>query len=347
METFRIGIVGAGFGVSTHLPALQAHPRFDVVALASPSTASKVARERGVAHAFTSCQAMLAGCDLDAVTVASPPFTHREDVLASLAAHKNVLCEKPFALDVAGARNMVEAAKVAGTACGIAHEFRFVPQLAALKELVVHRHLTPLRDVEVTLLRRMLRRSELRARGWWFSRELGGGLAGANLSHVVDLADWLAAQGPQRSIGLLRTANVERHDHAGEFDSTVDDGAFALLEYREGLVARLCSDATTAVDSFTCAVHGEDRTAVASGESITDLKLFTIDDDETNELLCKPSPYARFASVNASVPPLMELYDEFAKRIEGEPNALPTFEEGLVTQEVLESIGYGSPFLAR
>jgi predicted dehydrogenase len=341
MQPIRIGIVGAGFGVSAHLPALQAHARFEVVALASPSTAVRIARERGVAHAFPSCQAMLAGCDLDGVTVASPPFTHREDVLASLAAHKHVLCEKPFALDVAGARNMVEAAAVAGTACGLSHEFRFVPQLAAIKELVAHHHLAPLRDVEITLLRRMLRRNELRARGWWFSRELGGGIAGANLSHMIDLADWLAAEGPQRSVGMLRTANVERHDKASEFISNVDDGAFALLEYRQGLVSRLCADGTTAVESFTCAVHGENRTAVASGNNITDLKLFTVDDEETSELDCKPSPYARFASVNANVPLLMELYDEFAKKIEGKPNALPTFEEGLVTQQVLQSIGYG------
>jgi predicted dehydrogenase len=337
MQPIRIGIVGAGFGVSAHLPALQANPRFEVVALASPSTAARIARERGVARAFPSCQAMLAGCDLDAVAVASPPFTHREDVLASLAAHKHVLCEKPFALDVAGARNMVEAAAVAGTACGLSHEFRFVPQLAAIKELVAHHHLAPLRDVEIT----QLRRSELRARGWWFSRELGGGIAGANLTHMIDLADWLAAEGPQHSLGMLRTANVERHDKAGEFKSNVDDGAFALLEYREGLVARLCADATTAVESFTCAVHGGARTAVASGNNITDLKLFIVDDDETSELECKPSPYARFARVNASVPLLMELYDEFAKKIEGKPNALPTFEEGLVTQQVLQSIGYG------
>jgi predicted dehydrogenase len=341
MQTIRIGIVGAGFGASAHLPALQAHPGFDVVALASPSTAARIARERGVAHAFTSCQAMLAGCELDAVTVASPPFTHREDVLASLAAGKHVLCEKPFALDVAGARNMVEAAAVAGTACGLSHEFRFVPELAAIKELVAHHHLDPLRDLEITLLRRMLRRSELRPRGWWFSRELGGGLAGANLTHAIDLADWLAAQSPQRSLGVLRTANVERRDKAGAFKSNVDDGAFGVLEYREGLIARLCADATTAVESFTCAVHGEDRTAVASGNNITELKLFIVDDDETSELKCKPSPYARFASVNANVPLLMELYDEFAKKIEGKPNALPTFEEGLVTQQVLQSLGYG------
>ncbi|MHB8194523.1 MAG: Gfo/Idh/MocA family oxidoreductase, partial [Vulcanimicrobiaceae bacterium] len=42
----RIGIVGAGFGVSSHLPALLAHPRFDVVALASPHSAAQIAADR-------------------------------------------------------------------------------------------------------------------------------------------------------------------------------------------------------------------------------------------------------------------------------------------------------------
>ena len=36
----------------------------------------------------------------------------------------------------------------------------------------------------------------------------------------------------------------------------------------------------------------------------------------------------------------MELYDEFVKKIEGKPNALPSFEEALGTQETLAAIGY-------
>src|ERR1700753_4189665 len=118
-KKYRIGIVGTGFGVSSHLPALLAHPRFDVVALASPTSAAKIAQERGIPHSFKSCEEMLAGCELDAVTIASPPFTHHADVLASLAAQKHVMCEKPFALNVRQAEEMVAAAQKAGTACGV------------------------------------------------------------------------------------------------------------------------------------------------------------------------------------------------------------------------------------
>jgi len=340
MKPYRIGIVGTGFGVSTHLPALKHHPRFEVLALASPSSAAEVARREDIGHAFRSCAEMVAGCELDAVTVASPPFAHRDDVLAALAAHKHVLAEKPFALNVEEARAMIEAERLAGTACGVVHEFRFVTQTAALRELVAHGHLGKLRDIEVTLFRTSLRANERRPRGWWFQRERGGGLAGAVMSHLFDLANWLADRDPLRTIGFRRTANPRRTDDLGYFESTVDDGAFALIEYADGLVARICADATAAVESYTSAVHGETRTAVASGPVVTDLALYAVDGNETDELACKPSPYRALARINGSVPPLMELYDEFVKKIESKANALPTFSEALRTQESLAAIGY-------
>lgn len=338
--TYRVGISGAGFGIKAHLPALLAHPRFEVVALASPSSAATVAKERNIPHAFASAAEMIAGCDLDCVVVASPPFTHRDDVLAALDARKHVLCEKPFALNVEEAEEMLAASLNAQTACGVVHEFRFVPQRMAMKQLVANGHLRPMREIEVTQLGTFLRENAERPRGWWFERERGGGAAGALLSHVIDSANWTVGRAPKRTIGLLRTANPMRRDAQGSFTSTVDDGAFALLDYGEGLIGRLTVDGTAAVDSFTLAVHAENRTAVASGETIVDMTLFTVDDDETNELQCKPSPYAKFTSINGNVPLLMELYDEWIKQIETESSALPTFEEALATQRVLAEIGY-------
>jgi predicted dehydrogenase len=342
VKRLRIGIVGAGFGAIAHLPALRNHPRFEVVAIASPSTAAAIAREANLPYAFTSCDEMLAGCSLDAVTVASPPFAHAGNVLAVLAAGKHVLCEKPFALGVADAQAMREAANSAGTACGVAHEFRFIPQIQAIKELAANRHLGDLRNLEITLLRSSLRRDEHRARSWWFDAQRGGGLAGAVLSHLIDQASWLGDYVPATTFGLRRTANPQREDDRGKFASTVDDGAFALVDYGNGFVARLTADGTTAVESYTCALHGEKRTAVASGPSLTELTLYTVDADQTDELTCKPSPYSAYESLGANVPLLMELYDEFVKRIEGKPNALPSFEEALATQKALAAVGYGS-----
>jgi predicted dehydrogenase len=187
-----------------------------------------------------------------------------------------------------------------------------------------------------------LRPDGRRERGWWFERKRGGGIAGALGSHLIDMATWLAGRPPQRTSGTLRTAVPQRTDSAGGFISDVDDGAFALIEYGDGLVARMSVDGTCAVDQVTVAVHGEARTAISSGTLMTETRLFSVDAEETNELVCKPSQYEKFASVQPNVPYLMDLYDAWIAKIEGKAGGseLPSFEEALETQRVLEAIGY-------
>lgn len=339
---YKVGIVGAGFGVRAHLPAFAGHKDFEVVALGSPHNAERIAKERNVPNAFSSCEELLKSCDVDVVSIAAPPFTHRDTALASLAAGKHVICEKPFALNVAQAEEMLAAAKRAGTATAVMHEFRWVPQRLAVKELIENNHLSPLREIEITQLSNRLRADVERTRSWWFERECGGGMAGALLSHLIDSANWLAGRAPVRSTGYLRTANPQRHDKNGTFTSTVDDGCWALIDYGDGLVARVSLDATTPVESFTLAAHGENRTAVASGTDFDDMRLFSVDEEETSELDVMPSPYARFSSVDRHVPFVMELLDEFVKQIETGNSAVPTFAEAVATQRVLASIGYGA-----
>jgi len=336
----KVGIVGSGFGVRTHLPAFLGHPKFEVVALASPHSAAGIAKERNIPHAFTSCDEMLRGCELDVVSIASPPFTHHEDVLASLKAGKHVICEKPFALSVAQAEEMAAAAKTAGTACAVMHEFRWVPQHIALKQLIANNHLSPLREIEITQLLTFLAPQVQRKNNWWFERERGGGIGGALLSHLIDLSNWLAGRAPVRSTGYERTAIPNRQDADGEFTSNVSDGAFALLDYGDGLIARLTVDGATSIESYTCAAHAQNRTAVASGPQITETRLFAVDEDETSELECKESPHQRFQSVNANAPLVMDLLDEFVKLVETGAGDVPTFDEAVQTQRVLASLTY-------
>ena len=339
--TYRVGIVGAGFAEKAHLPSYIAHPAFEVVGIASPHSAKRIAKERGIAG-FENLEQMLKGVELDVVSVASPPFAHHDDVLSALAQRKHVLCEKPFTLRLNQASQLVAAAKMAGTACGVMHEFRWVPQRQALKELIANDHLSPMREIEVTQLASFLRAEADRTGNWWFEKDKGGGMAGALLSHLIDTANWLAGRPPVRSTGFIRTANPKRHDKEKEFTSTVDDGAFALIDYGDGLIARVTADGTTRVESFTIAAHAENRTAVASGPDMGDTRLFAVDQDETSELECAPMKYAKFESVQANVPLIMELLDEFVKQIETGKSDLPTFEDALHTQRVLESIGYSA-----
>ena len=339
----KVGVVGSGFGATVHVPAFRAQGRFDVVALASPNRAETIARERSIPRAFATTQEMLDGVELDAVAVASPPFDHVPSVLASLARGKHVLCEKPFALNVADAETMLAASERAGTVCAVAHEFRYTPSRLAMHELIANGHLGPLREIEYTVLYSFLRAHAERRRNWWFERARGGGLAGAILSHLTDTVTWLAGRPPLRATGLARTANVRRTHEGQSFETDVDDGAFALVDYGDGLVGRITVDGTRAVESATLGVHGEARTAVASGPNMLECAMFVVDEDETSELGLKPDAHANLASAHPNLPPFVALLDEFAKAIDGEPADLPTFADALGTQRVLAAVGYGAP----
>jgi predicted dehydrogenase len=339
---YRVGVLGAGFGGTVHVPAYKAHGAFELVAVASPNSASKLATEQGIPNAFSSLEAMLDGVDLDVVSVATPPYDHEEAVLLALARGTNVLCEKPLTTSVVRAERLVAAGRAAGTVCGIPHEFRFTPAWSAIKELADNGHLGALREIEIADFGSMLRAEAVRPNGWWYSKARGGGLAQAITSHAIDAANWIAGRPPRAIHGTMRTANPVRRDKEGTFTSDVADGVFVLIDYGDGLVARITTDWTLANASHLFAVHGERMTAVASGASRAKAQTFTVDAEETTELGLKPSPYATYAAVHDSVPLFLELLDEFAKALDGAPNALPTFEDGLATQRVLEAIGYVS-----
>ncbi|MDQ6932181.1 MAG: Gfo/Idh/MocA family oxidoreductase, partial [Candidatus Eremiobacteraeota bacterium] len=308
-----------------------------------PHIAGKIAAERRVPHAFESCAAMLgANIEIDVVSVASPPFAHCDDVLSAFAAGKHVLCEKPMALNVTQAEHMAAAGRAAGTARGLAHEFRFISQRQALKELIANGHLGALRTIEITEMHDFLRAGGDRPNNWWFSRKSGGGITGAWFSHMIDLSNWLAERPPLRTYGFERTANPRRRDASGEFTSDVADGSFALLDYGDGLVSRLACEATARVRSSTVAAHGEMRSAVASGENALEVRLFAVDEDETSELDCSPLHYEKLISLGANVPMFMALLDELQAQIETGKSALPTFEGGVITQRVLEKVGYSA-----
>jgi predicted dehydrogenase len=236
-KRFRVGVVGASFGGAVHAPAFAAQGRFDVVAIASPNRAAEVAAARKIPNAFASLAEMLVGCELDVLAVASPPFDHHASVLAGLARGLHILCEKPFALNVAEAEEMVAAAERAGTVCALAHEFRYTPSRIAIRELVANGHLGPLRAIEALWYAGMLLADRERPNSWWFERAKGGGITGAILSHLVDQASWLAGRAPVRSTGYERTANPTRRADGANFTSDVADGAFATIDYGEGLIA--------------------------------------------------------------------------------------------------------------
>jgi len=138
-DQLGIGIIGAGHISASHLKGLGGTPEAvcrGIVDLVGEKATAR-ADEFGVPDRGTDYRVLLDDPSVDAVIVCTPPFAHAEPTIASLAAGKHVLCEKPFALDVAEAQAMVEAAEAAGKQLAMASaRSRLNPELLAARRLV-------------------------------------------------------------------------------------------------------------------------------------------------------------------------------------------------------------------
>ncbi len=131
----RIGMIGHGMmGVwhSQNLAGLAAVPH-TIVGRRDDATRA-FAAEHGYLHASTDLDAMLADPEIDAVIVASPSEAHVAHAHAATRAGKHVLIEIPIAMDLAGARQVAEAAAGSDRVVAVCHPWRHRPALIALKE---------------------------------------------------------------------------------------------------------------------------------------------------------------------------------------------------------------------
>jgi predicted dehydrogenase len=98
--------------------------------------AEAFAGRAGIPKACASYEALAADPDIDVVYIATVNATHAPLCLRSLEAGKAVLCEKPFAMNAAEARTVVELARRRGLFCMEAMWTRFVPAVVRLKQLL-------------------------------------------------------------------------------------------------------------------------------------------------------------------------------------------------------------------
>lgn len=199
----RIGIAGFGTAGRSFVPAIQAHPGFELVAFAEPALhiRSESAAELG-AVAYASLIEMLSHPGLDAVYIATPTVMHEEHVLQALQAGKHVLVEKPMAVNVAHALPMVEAAKTSGRVFVVGHSHGYDMPIQEMRRLIAGGTLGRVRMVNTSCytdwMLRPRRNDELDV-------SLGGGVTYRQGAHQFDIIRTLCG-------GLVRSVRARTFD---------------------------------------------------------------------------------------------------------------------------------------
>lgn len=186
-QTLKAAVVGTGFGVLTHVRALQA-AGIEVTALVGrdPEKTASRAAMFAIPHPTTDCGEAFANPDVDIVAVATPPHTHGPIVLDAVAAGKHVMCEKPFARDLDEARTMLAAAEAAGVVHVIGTEFRYGAGQGLLTRTVREGAIGDPAFGLFLLQMPSLNDPNAVVPDWWRDAVQGGGWLGAHGTHVID-----------------------------------------------------------------------------------------------------------------------------------------------------------------
>ena len=242
MSKLKVGIIGCG-GIANqkHLPSIKTAGLADVVAFCDikPERAEQASKKYGAegARVYERYQDLLEE-KLDAVYVCTPNRSHSEIAVAALNADKNVLCEKPMAINSAEALKMVETAKKTKKLLTIGYQSRYRSDSVYLKK-----------ECEAGVLgeiyyarAKAIRRRAVPTWGVFLNEyEQGGGPLIDIGTHALDLTLWMMDNYKPKTVTgtVYHKLNNEKEpgNAFGPWDPkefTVEDSAFGFIVMENG-----------------------------------------------------------------------------------------------------------------
>ena len=235
------GIVGIGRHSDIKaVPAMNLAAETKVIAAFSRDRERAVAfaRKHGIQEAYDSLPDLLRDPRIDAVYIASPNFLHAGYTRMAAEAGKHILVEKPMALNVKEALEMVHVCRRNGVKLGVGFQLRHHPGHRKVRELIREGILGPITLVQGQFFypdpRGMVglpQRPVLSE--WWDKPELVGwsySIMGMGV-HVVDLLHFLL------DTPILEVAAMTNGQRASQ---PLDDIAAIVLRFKGGVIGTAC-----------------------------------------------------------------------------------------------------------
>jgi len=342
LRPIRVGIIGSGgIAQARHIPGYQKLEKTEVVAVCDTSdmVAKQAAERFDIPFVFTNYCEMLEKVELDAVSVCTPNYLHRDPTIAALRAGKHVLCEKPLAINAREGKEMVEAARKAGKKLMVGYNWRFQPEAQILKRFTDDGKIGEIYYTRV----QALRRRGIPGWGVFGQKEKQGGGCLIDIGvHFLDLALYLMGHPqPVSASGLVYTKFGKRSDIMGlmgEWERetfNVEDFAVGLVRFSNGasLVIETSFCANIENDVFNCQIFGTE-----GGGQLDPLRIYR----EENRILTNITPVI----VDTTIPSHFTEIRLFIEAIRKDTAVPIPGEEALMVNRITDAI-YRSAELGR
>ena len=364
MKTLNIGLVGYGFMGRTHSNAFLQAPRFfdlpyrpvlKAVAARNEERVKKFAANWGYESYETEWRTLVERKDIDVIDIASPNDTHRDIAIAAARAGKMVMCEKPLGRTAAEAKEMVDAVEKAGVPNTVWYNYRRVPAVVLIKQLLDDGTFGRIFHYRAKFLQDWTISQDLPQGGeglWRLDVSVAGsGVTGDLLAHNIDTALWL--NGPIAEVSAMTETFIKERKHSltGKVEPVgIDDASAVLCRFENGSLAMF--EATRYARGhkalYTLEINGEKASAFWDLHDLHRLQFFDHRDEgrvrgwRSVHITDGDQPYMK----HWWVPGLQIGYEhtfihQFADFVEavGKGKSLPpTFRDGLATDFVTDAI---------
>ncbi len=327
----RIGVVGVGLIGQRHAEAVRNSSTGILSALVDLNPAAVAfAKTLGV-PCFNTLDQLLHADIVDGVVLSTPNEFHVAQALACIKARLPVLVEKPLAVDLAGAKSIVEASELAGVPVLTGHHRRHNPLISRAKELIKEGTLGQITAVQATTW--FYKPDDYFDTGW--RTQPGAGPVYLNLIHDIDMLRHLCGE-------VIQVQAMESNAIRGH---AVEDTAVILLRFAGGALGTLSvSDCTVSpwswefssrenpafpVTNELCCQIGGTRGSLA----IPDLSLW-----QYPHKVGWMEPISALKQPFGMHDPLVRQIDQLVSVIKGEQSPLVTALDGMINQEIIEAV---------
>jgi predicted dehydrogenase len=363
-NNFNIGLIGYGFMGRAHSNAfLQASRFFDVpyvpvlqaVCARNSERVKAFADNWGYTSVETDWRKLIDRKDIDVIDIASPNDTHAEIAIAAAKAGKMVLCEKPLARNAAESKAMTEAVESARVANMVWYNYRRVPAVMLLKNLLDEGRFGKIFHYRAKFLQDWTISQDLPQGGealWRLDVAVAGsGVTGDLLAHTIDTAMWLNGSITE-VVAMTETFIKQRkHNLTGRIEPVgIDDASAFLCRFENGSLATF--EATRYARGhkalYTLEINGEHASAMWDLHDLHRLQYFDHRDEgqlrgwRSVHVTDGEHPYMK----HWWVPGLQIGYEhsfthqfaDFLQAVGAGKQAAPTFRDALATDQVTDAV---------
>jgi len=310
----------------------------------------------------TSWEKLIQRDDIDVIDIAAPSNVHKEIAIKAAEAGKHVFCEKPLALNLNDAREMLEAAEKNNIKHQIGFNYRFAPAVKLTKKLIDEGKIGKIYHFRGLYLQDWIIDPGFPL-VWRLDKKVAGsGSLGDLGAHLIDLARYLVGDF-ERVTGINKTfiknrpivekmtglsAQAQQGGNMGEV--TVDDATIFIAEFKNGALGSIEATrfANGHKNGMSFEINGSKGSIRFEFERMNELQYFSIDDEVGTQGF-------RLIQATEDIHPYMEAWwpaghvigyehtfvhemYEFIEAVANDKDTSPDFYDGVKCQQVLEAV---------